>query len=165
MADHQRRCDRCGQSLSRYNLSPTCGGCSTAARSNPDRQVMVPAAFWNDPRIRQALSQWRWSEVFQAVIAQTGTSQTQLAVAVGLSQAQISRLASGTSQCFDIRAINQIVDGLGAPRRLAGLAPAPVPGTVEDERPEEADPCIEEVFSPCQPPFLSRPSSATPKPR
>jgi tetratricopeptide (TPR) repeat protein len=49
---------------------------------------------------------------------------------------------TGASQCFDIRTINQIVDGLGVPRLLAGLAPAPgISGdTLGAEVSEEVEP-------------------------
>ena len=46
-----------------------------------------------------------------------------IAELTGFSQAHVSRLMAGQAQCYDIRAIRTMIDGLGAPRIFAGLAP------------------------------------------
>ncbi|MFC4110424.1 helix-turn-helix domain-containing protein [Micromonospora zhanjiangensis] len=89
----------------------------------PALTVQISPQIWFTAEMRRALSQWNWRTVLSTVVNETGASQTQLAELTGMSQAHISRLMSGTSKCFDIRTIGQIVDGLGAPRVLAGLAP------------------------------------------
>lgn len=124
MSEHDHRCHDCGQPLSRYNTGSHCSGCTTARRPLPSLNVHVPPQVWFTTDVRRALSQWNWQTVLSAVANQTGASQTQLADLTGLSQAHVSRLMTGASQCFDIRTISQIVDGLGVPRLLAGLAPA-----------------------------------------
>ena len=50
-----------------------------------------------------------------------GLSQTAIASRTGLSQSQISRLASGKSQTPGIKTIKALCDGLTVPRQLAGL--------------------------------------------
>ncbi|MEV6927080.1 helix-turn-helix transcriptional regulator [Dactylosporangium sp. NPDC051485] len=74
--------------------------------------------------MRAALNEWDWSKVLTLVVAATGISQLDLANLTGFSQPHVSRLMNGTAKCFDIRAINRMIDGLGAPRIFAGLAPA-----------------------------------------
>lgn len=51
-----------------------------------------------------------------------GLSQTVIAARTGLSQSQVSRLASGKSKTPGINTIKALCDGLAVPRRLAGLA-------------------------------------------
>ncbi|MBX7268012.1 helix-turn-helix domain-containing protein [Micromonospora sp. Llam7] len=125
MSEDDRRCQDCGTPLSRYNTAPQCAPCTSSRREVPALTMQVPPQVWFTADMRRALSQWNWQTVLTAVANETGASQTQFAELTGLSQAHISRLMSGTSRCFDIRTISQIVDGLGAPRLLAGLAPVP----------------------------------------
>src|SRR5262249_21724301 len=124
VGDDERRCESCGQPLSRYNPASECGGCATAARHSAAPLVQVPLGVWFTPMMRRALGQWDWPVVLTVVAKETGAPQTQLAEATGLSQAHVSRLMNGQARCYDIRTINRMVDGLGAPRLLAGLAPA-----------------------------------------
>jgi hypothetical protein len=123
MADDERRCTICGTRLSIYNPDQRCGACTTAARLAPDRQVFVPPGMWLRADVRRALGRWDWATVLSAVLAQPSVTQGQVAEATGLSQAHVSRLAAGRGGCWDIRVVNRLVDGLGAPRLLAGLAP------------------------------------------
>lgn len=122
MTDHGRQCDTCGGHLSRYNHTGRCGACDATARAAPST-VQVPPHLWQHDDVRDALGRWDWATVFTAVIDATGATQHELADATGLSQAHVSRLATGKGHCYDIRAITRIIDGLGAPRRFAGLAP------------------------------------------
>jgi tetratricopeptide (TPR) repeat protein/transcriptional regulator with XRE-family HTH domain len=142
MSEHDLRCDDCGQQLSRYNTGSRCSACTSARRPLPALPIHVPPQMWFTTDVRRALSQWNWQTVLTAVANQTGASQTQLAELTGLSQAHVSRLMTGASQCFDIRTISQIVDGLGVPRLLAGLAPASgISGdTLGEEVREEVEP-------------------------
>jgi tetratricopeptide (TPR) repeat protein/transcriptional regulator with XRE-family HTH domain len=87
--------------------------------------------------MRKALSTYDWQAVLTRVAQATGASQTQLADLADMSQAQVSRLMSGKGNSYDIRTISRIVDGLGAPRLLAGLAPASA--TVDTTSVDEVD--------------------------
>jgi transcriptional regulator with XRE-family HTH domain len=73
--------------------------------------------------LRAALGRWDWGTVLTAAGSEARLSQTQLAMRVGVSQAQVSRLMSGHSKEPGIRTVLGIVDALGIPRLLAGLAP------------------------------------------
>ena len=72
--------------------------------------------------MRAALGAWDWATVLTLIADECGVSQLQLAELTGFSQPHVSRLMKGQAQCYDIRAINRMIDGLGAPRALAGLA-------------------------------------------
>jgi predicted amidophosphoribosyltransferase len=78
MSEHDRRCNGCGQPLSRYNSAPLCSACTSARRSVPPVTVHVPPQVWFAPDMRRALSQWDWQTVLSAVANETGASQTQL---------------------------------------------------------------------------------------
>src|SRR5499427_9580165 len=72
------------------------------------------------PDVRDALARGDWSIVLRAFL-DAGLSQTVIAVRTGLSQSQVSRLASGQSKTPGIKTVKALCDGLGVPRRLAGL--------------------------------------------
>lgn len=117
-----RTCTKCKTPLSGYNEGILCGPCEVAARYNGE-EPDIPLSFWFRPSVRLALARWEWGTVLSAVGAETKLSQTDLGTRVGLSQAQISRLMGGRSKDPGIRTVLGIVDGLGIPRLLAGLAP------------------------------------------
>ncbi|MFY1690081.1 helix-turn-helix domain-containing protein [Plantactinospora sp. WMMB782] len=71
--------------------------------------------------IRRALRSGDWSTVLQVLVRETGASQTDIAVAVGISQPHVSRLLNGQSKEPGIRTVRALCDGLGIPRPLAGL--------------------------------------------
>jgi transcriptional regulator with XRE-family HTH domain len=73
------------------------------------------------PDVRDALARGDWSIVLRAFL-DFGLSQTEIAARTGLSQSQVSRLASGQSKTPGINTIKALCDGLAVPRRLAGLA-------------------------------------------
>jgi transcriptional regulator with XRE-family HTH domain len=120
-----RMCQQCGRQLSAYNQENRCGACATAARNDPRQRDSVRPAptFWFRPDVCAALGAWDWQTVLIAVGKETGATQTRLAAAIGLSQAQVSRLMSGATLEPGIRTVLSIVDRLGIPRILAGLAP------------------------------------------
>ena len=72
--------------------------------------------------MRAALASGDWAMVLTTVIHAGGGSQTAIAAATGMSQPQISRLASGRTREPGLRTIRALCDGLGIPRRFAGLA-------------------------------------------
>jgi transcriptional regulator with XRE-family HTH domain len=120
-----RICRQCGQPLSSYNENDLCGPCVVAARSDPlgPHGIRLTSGLWFRPDVRTALAAWDWRTVLVAVSNETDATQTQLAAVIGLSQAQVSRLMSGASREPGIRTVLSIVDRLGIPRVLAGLAP------------------------------------------
>jgi transcriptional regulator with XRE-family HTH domain len=83
--------------------------------------IEVPPEVLARPEIRRALAIGDWPTVLQAVVLETRASQTDIAVAVGISQPHVSRLMSGHSREPGIRTVRALCDGLGIPRSLAGL--------------------------------------------
>jgi hypothetical protein len=73
--------------------------------------------------MRKALAAWDWATVLTIVQRESGLNQLQIAQLTGFSQPHVSRLMNGQASCYDIRAIRSMIDGLGAPRVFAGLAP------------------------------------------
>lgn len=120
----ERRCRDCGQVLSRYNEGERCGVCALSRRDGVPAMAFIPPSIWFEPVMRAALAEWDWATVLSSVATETGVSQLQLADLTGFSQSHVSRLMKGRAQCYDIRAISRMIDGLGAPRSFAGLAPA-----------------------------------------
>jgi transcriptional regulator with XRE-family HTH domain len=78
------------------------------------------ATICGRPDVRDALARGDWSIVLQAFL-DFGLSQTVIAARTGLSQSQVSRLASGQSKTPGINTIKALCDGLAVPRQLAGL--------------------------------------------
>src|SRR4051812_31542166 len=83
--------------------------------------INVPLDVVARPEIRRALTTGDWATVLRAVADATGASQTEIAVAVGVSQPHVSRLMNGHSREPGIRTVRALCDGLGIPRALAGL--------------------------------------------
>jgi transcriptional regulator with XRE-family HTH domain len=71
--------------------------------------------------VQAALARGDWSVVLRAFL-DSGLSQTAIAARTGLSQSQVSRLASGQSSSPGIKTVKALCDGLAVPRQLAGLA-------------------------------------------
>jgi transcriptional regulator with XRE-family HTH domain len=89
-----------------------------AGKENPDMaDDAARVAPWNRPDV---LARGDWPTVLRAFL-DVGLSQTAIAARSGLSQSQISRLASGKSRTPGIKTIKALCDGLTVPRQLAGL--------------------------------------------
>ncbi|MGH2599865.1 MAG: helix-turn-helix domain-containing protein [Dehalococcoidia bacterium] len=127
-----RQCAACGQQLSRYNTAERCHACVRAG-SGRAAGVETPPGLLLRPDLRRALAEWDWSTVLRAISTETGASQTDLAVATGLTQPDVSRLMNGKSRQPGIGTTRALCDGLGIPRDLAGLA-----ATTSDELEEGA---------------------------
>src|SRR5687767_2214329 len=82
---------------------------------------MAPSEMLERPEIRRALRSGDWSTVLKAFSQETGASQTDIAVAAGLSQPHISRLMTGRSREPGIHTVRALCAGLGIPTALAGL--------------------------------------------
>lgn len=83
--------------------------------------IRAPSAMLDRAEIRRALRSGDWSMVLQVLIQETRASQTDIAVAAGISQPHVSRLVNGQSKEPGIRTVRALCDGLGIPRSLAGL--------------------------------------------
>ena len=73
------------------------------------------------PEFRRAVATGDWATALHAVVQDTGASQTEIAIAVGVSQPHISRLMNGRSREPGVRTVRAICNGLGIPLSLAGL--------------------------------------------
>jgi DNA-binding Xre family transcriptional regulator len=114
-----RRCADCGSALSRYNNGFRCQSCSAAEA--PTTVTLSPELI-EDPGFIRALYSGDWQTALQEINRATGMSQVVLSAATGVSQSHISRLMSGKSTEPGLATIRALCDGLGIPRRLAGLA-------------------------------------------
>jgi transcriptional regulator with XRE-family HTH domain len=83
--------------------------------------IKLPPDVLTRPEIQRALRAGDWPTVLQTVVQETGASQTDIAVAVGVSQPHVSRLMNGQSREPGIRTVRALCDGLGIPRTFVGL--------------------------------------------
>jgi transcriptional regulator with XRE-family HTH domain len=83
-------------------------------------EVNASTLAWNRPDVRDALARGDWPIALRAFF-DSGLSQTVIAARTGLSQSQISRLASGQTQTPGMKTVKALCDGLTVPRQLAGL--------------------------------------------
>jgi transcriptional regulator with XRE-family HTH domain len=83
--------------------------------------IKAPSEMLDRPEIRRALRSGDWSTVLQVLSQETGASQTDIAIAAGLSQPHISRLMTGRSKEPGIHTVRALCAGLGIPSSLAGL--------------------------------------------
>jgi transcriptional regulator with XRE-family HTH domain len=90
----ERRCDRCGARLSSYNRTTRCAGCGSL-REPP----VVPAEFWADEEMRDALDTWHMGRVLFAYRNHPWHGQALKQSVVGgwfgLTQTQLSRIENG----------------------------------------------------------------------
>ncbi|WP_428964595.1 helix-turn-helix domain-containing protein [Micromonospora fluostatini] len=98
---HQTRYCRCGARLARDNTGGRCSPCSSHGRQHPGVVVPeVPADFWNEVVLAQALQDRHMGRVIRAwrthpYHGRQSISQDQAASWVGMSQAQLSRIENG----------------------------------------------------------------------
>jgi transcriptional regulator with XRE-family HTH domain len=88
-----------------------------------------------------ALAERDFGLLFRLLARYAGASQTQLAIAVGMTQGQISTIMAGTRRITAIEVIERVLDGLSVPdpaRMTLGLAPRPGYGHGDREN-EEVD--------------------------
>ncbi|MBO2448369.1 helix-turn-helix domain-containing protein [Actinomadura barringtoniae] len=109
--------------MSRYTTGDVCGPCVTAQRDSPPRLIHLPLGFWFSETVAHALSIWDWATVLRGVHRHAQATQSTIAQQTGLSQATVSRLMAGKSAGCTIETALKLLDGLGAPRLLAGLSP------------------------------------------
>lgn len=111
---------------------------------NMGRRVLgapvLPDGFWLRSDVADALAGRDFGVLFRLVSKYAGASQTQIAIAVTMTQGQISGFMAGRRQVLTLDVAERVLDGLGAPdsARLAfGLAPRsarPAGETTESSR-------------------------------
>jgi hypothetical protein len=85
-----------------------------------------PDGFWARPDVLDALGQRDFGALFGLLSKYAGASQTQIAIAVALTQGQVSTVMAGTRRLTAIDVVERVLDGLNAPdtaRTACGLAP------------------------------------------
>lgn len=86
----------------------------------------LPDGFWSRGDVDQSLRDRDFGELFRLVAKYAGASQTQIAIAAGMTQGQVSTIVAGDRRVTAIDVAECALDGLDAPdtARLAfGLAP------------------------------------------
>jgi tetratricopeptide (TPR) repeat protein len=88
--------------------------------------LRLAAGFWERHDVRLALRDRDFGSLFRLVAKYGGASQTQIAIAVGMTQGQVSTITSGSRQVTAIDVAERVLDGLQASdnaRMAFGLAP------------------------------------------
>ena len=92
--------------------------------------IEIPATLWQRAAMTEALSNRDMGRVFQLVRQYAGASQTQLAIACGMTQGKISDIMRDRQRVTALEVFERIADGLNMPdsaRTTLGLAPAMQP--------------------------------------
>ncbi|WP_433529091.1 helix-turn-helix domain-containing protein [Micromonospora sp. CA-263727] len=100
MTSTRHRYCRCGVRLARDNTGDRCSPCASHGRQQPGAAPEVPADFWNEAVLDQALQDRHMGRVIRAwrthpYHGRQPISQDQAASWVGMSQAQLSRIENG----------------------------------------------------------------------
>ncbi|MFG2091171.1 helix-turn-helix domain-containing protein [Spirillospora sp. NPDC048824] len=89
--------------------------------------IVIPESLWQRPQMTQALTTRDIRTVFHLLRQYTGASQTQIAIACGMTQAKVSEtMKKGGRQILTLEVFERIADGLQMPdaaRMTLGLAP------------------------------------------
>lgn len=75
----------------------------------------MPADWWTTPDLLQALARRDVGHLFRMIQKITKASQTQIGMATGLSQAQVSEIMSGKRQVTTLDVAARIIEGLQMP--------------------------------------------------
>ena len=120
-ASTTRYCRSCRTRLARDNHSSECAACTAKARDLVTGPPAVPAEFWENPRLRDALESWHIGAVIFAYRNHPfhGRVLRQEIVArwVGITQAQLSRIENGPV-IKDLDKLIQWARTLGIPAHL-----------------------------------------------
>ncbi|WP_160161027.1 helix-turn-helix transcriptional regulator [Actinomadura sp. K4S16] len=101
--------------------------------------IVIPESLWERPQMTQALTSRDIGTVFHLLRQYAGASQTQIAIACGMTQGRVSgHMKEGGRRVTDLEVFERIADGLKMPdtaRMALGLAPrhhptAPAPHTL-----------------------------------
>jgi Domain of unknown function (DUF5919) len=77
--------------------------------------ITLSADFWATSQAIEAVAQRDIAQLFRLIQRETGATQTRLGVAVGLSQAQVSEVISGTRRVTSVEVLARIAYGLSMP--------------------------------------------------
>ncbi|WP_280236995.1 helix-turn-helix domain-containing protein [Nocardia cyriacigeorgica] len=113
----RQQCRSCGKSVAIESAAGLCAGC---ARASGFRRP-VPPGFFTSRVMRTALSEHDFGVVFAAIRECTGMSQSQLAALVGLSQARVSEVESGTRRLTGAKLVARISTVFAVPAQLLGF--------------------------------------------
>jgi hypothetical protein len=118
-------------------------------RDNAIGSVTLPAQFWADPHVVEALEDRDFGDLFQRVLDTTGISQIRLGTAVLFSQGRISAIIHRKSKVKETAVMMRIADGLNMPRHaraaLGFASGAEIQLASEPARP--ASPSLRLIFS------------------
>jgi hypothetical protein len=88
--------------------------------------LRLPDGFWAREDVGRALAQRDFGALFRLISKYAGASQTQIAIAAGMTQGQVSTIMAGTRRITAIDVAERVFDGMMAPdaaRVAYGLAP------------------------------------------
>lgn len=94
------RCHRCGTRLARDNTGGYCAPCRTVSRDRFTAPLDVPADFWEDQSVREALRSRHMGRVIRAYRCHPfhgrhPLAQDVVATWIGVTQGQLSRIENG----------------------------------------------------------------------
>ena len=134
MATSKRHC-RCGTELAADNTGSLCSTCQRSARA--DGPPEVPAEFWHEPRVVEALSArhigrliraWRTHPYHGRTIAQDRAARW-----LATTQSQLSRIETGPA-IMQLDRLSFWASVIGAPAELLWFTPSPAGQAVAGER-------------------------------
>jgi hypothetical protein len=94
--------------------------------SGPLEPLAIPTAFWDRTDVLSALDRRAIGDLFDLLRRHVGASQTRIAIALGITQPQVSAIKSGARRVTDFELMIRIADGMEMPdhaRLRLGLAP------------------------------------------
>ncbi|MGI5420488.1 helix-turn-helix domain-containing protein [Actinomadura luteofluorescens] len=102
--------------------------------------IVIPDELWERPQMTQALTSRDIGTVFHLLRQYAGATQTQIAIACGLTQGRVSEhMKPGGRRVTELDVFERIADGLRMPdtaRMALGLAPRTHPGVPVPRTPE-----------------------------
>jgi transcriptional regulator with XRE-family HTH domain len=88
--------------------------------------IVIPGSFWQRAGVIEALGGRDIGRLFQLLRQYAGASQTQIAIACGLTQGKVSDIMRGVQKVLTLALFERVADGLQMPdsaRMSLGLAP------------------------------------------
>lgn len=129
MADRSRRgvCRECGARLAADNRGRLCSPCARNVTVQRGSAPQLPDAFWDSAEIVGVLAQHQFGKLLRAYRkAQTPEiKQTDLAVWLGLTQGQVSRIERGDTPTRDLDKLDRWARTLRIPQRCLWFTLSP----------------------------------------